>query len=105
MKDSISIRRQYCPNPSCPVYQKQAQGNIVIHSQKHKRLKCSRCKTSWGIRRGTLMYGLHSDPKKVELALERIKQGISLRKIAQILNISPSTVHRWKKRMLKSKQK
>ena len=98
-----SIRNQYCPNPSCGLYKSTLTGNVIVHSQNSKRMRCKSCQKTWAAYRDEIRYGLRSNPQKIGIALEMLKAGISIRKIASNISISPSTVISWKK-SLKNKK-
>ncbi|MBI2463577.1 IS1 family transposase [Candidatus Peregrinibacteria bacterium] len=98
MEQAVTIRNQCCPNPVCPMQGQLFQGNVVIHSQKDQRLKCTICQKTWVMHRETLRYRLRCDMAVVESALTLAHSGGSLRKIARKLHVSPSTVHRWKRK-------
>lgn len=98
MNEYISIRDQVCPTKKCPFYGKRLEGNVVVHGQKYPRFKCKNCKKTWVSTRHHFRYGLRKDLRKFELALELFRQGLSIRKIAQKVGVTPGTVQRWKKK-------
>lgn len=95
---TISIRDQICLNKRCLFYQKRLGGNVIVHGQKYSRFKCKGCKKTWVSTRHHFHYGIRKDLKKFELALELLRNGLSIRKIAQKVGVNPGTVQRWKKK-------
>jgi len=69
---------------------------VSVHSQKEKRLKCKLCKKTWVMHLKDWRYGLRADTEKVERTRALVGAGMSVRKIAQTVSVSPSTVQRWK---------
>ncbi|KKU80237.1 MAG: hypothetical protein UY05_C0011G0019 [Candidatus Peregrinibacteria bacterium GW2011_GWA2_47_7] len=97
-----SIRHQLCPNESCPLFQKQLEGNVVVHSKKQHRFQCKQCKKTWVGHRGETHFGLRHDRQKVERVQLLLKTGLSIRRIATESGLSPNTVQRWKVRFRNS---
>lgn len=95
----ITIRNQKCQNSLCTKYRSYNTGNIIVHSQKEKRLKCTACMKTWVIRKYTYLYRLKTDEEKIENAIQMFDEGQSIREIARNIQASPSTIMRWKKRL------
>ncbi|MFA6024372.1 MAG: helix-turn-helix domain-containing protein [Candidatus Gracilibacteria bacterium] len=91
--NTISIQNQSCPNAMCP------QACVVVHSQKKKRFKCTMCNKTWVAHKNGIYFGLRSEPQVIQRGVQLMEHGISIRKAAQYLNISPSTIQRWKERL------
>ncbi|MBU1019349.1 MAG: helix-turn-helix domain-containing protein [Patescibacteria group bacterium] len=96
MNEYNNIRNQACPNEECPLYGVKVPNKVVIHSLKDSRFQCSECKKTWVGHRESFIYRLHSPKDKVELARLLIAGGVSVRKAAKEVCVSPSTVQRWK---------
>ena len=47
-------QRQFCHNSACPARGHVDQGNIVIHSQREQRYRCTLCQQTFSARRGTV---------------------------------------------------
>jgi len=101
MNPPISIRNQACPNARCARAEEVLAGNVVINGRKRPRLKCKTCGTTWAAHRQEIHYGLRTPSETVKGALEMLAQGLSIRRIARRLKVSPSAVQRWKKRYQK----
>jgi len=96
METPFTIRDQSCPNEACGFYQLKNQGNIVIHGKRPPRIKCTKCGKTWVAYRNEFHYGLRSDNRRIFAALKLLEQGMSVRKIASHVHVSPTTVQRWK---------
>ncbi len=96
MNDYSSIRDQQCPNKKCSLYGIRFGNKVVIHSKKDGRFKCSDCGRTWVEHKNDLYFGLRVSREKIELALVLYEAGRSVREIAREVQISPSTVQRWK---------
>lgn len=96
MNNSTSIRNQHCHNKNCDFYGLSLGNNVVIHSKKNRRFKCSNCGKTWVGHRNEPYFGLRISREKIELALALYKKGGSVRQIAREACISSSTIQRWK---------
>jgi transposase-like protein len=96
MNEVVSIRNQSCPNPLCRSFGMSTGVYVSVHSQKEKRLKCKLCKKTWVVHRNQWRYGLRTNTEKVERAWNLVNQGLSVRKVAREIAVSPTTVQRWK---------
>lgn len=47
----MNPHERFCPNTDCPERGKVDAGNIVSHSQKEQRCKCTTCGTTFSIRK------------------------------------------------------
>lgn len=54
------------------------------------------CKRTWAAYAHEYYFGLRIAKEKVDSTLELLRQGESIRKIAQKMSLSPTTVQRWK---------
>jgi len=97
----------FCPNPNCPLYRVTEAENIVkfgSYQTKHGergRYRCNRCGETFSERALTGLYGLHADKQKVDMVINKIERGDSLRKISRDLGIKLDTVRYWRDRFLK----
>lgn len=96
----FSIRSQACPNSSCTHFAKLCGGNVTVHSRRYQRFMCKLCKKTWVAHRQDLTYRLHAEPRTLHMSMLLSRQGESVRNIARILHVSPSTVQRWKAKEL-----
>lgn len=89
---SEELENQRCPNQNCV-------GDVAIHDFKNNRFRCRLCKKTWVGRRWDYSFGLKTNLVVVNRALEMLKAGISIRRVAKFSNVSPSTIMRWKKKL------
>lgn len=100
MRLSFSIRDQFCPNGACTFFRKIQCGNVVIHGRDYPRLRCTACLKTWVPYRYEFRYGLRIDAQKFFHAVSLLEAGHSVRKVAVLCDVHPSTVQRWKHRFL-----
>jgi len=67
--------KEFCPNPDCTARGQVGKGNIVVHSQKEKRCKCTACKKTFSVTKGTVFYRLRKDPQDVERVIRLLSRG------------------------------
>jgi len=90
-----------CPNKSCADYGEIGKGNIVANGtyqargrRVHKYI-CRTCSKSFTSASNTIFHDLRTDEDTVLLALKMILKGMSLRGVADVLNVKLDTVRRW----------
>jgi len=96
MEQTLTIRDQSCPNPSCTSFEEKGGKNVSIHSQKFKRVQCKLCRKTWVIHLRETHYRLRRTKEDVENAIQLLQKGLSLRQVSRRLQASPKTIHRWK---------
>jgi len=90
-----------CPNDSCANVGKPGLGNIVANgtyqtkSGKVRKYICKSCGKVFCDRTNTAFFDLRTKDEKVLIALKMIIKGISLRSVAEILNVKLDTVRGW----------
>lgn len=102
MNVSLSIRGQSCSNAACALLGTIDAGNVVVHSQKEKRLKCTACGGTWVTRKHNASYRLRASAHQLDAVATMLKEGRSVRDIAKEIGASPSTIQRWKQRLVHS---
>ena len=83
MLSFLSIRNQVCPNQSCDSLQNQEARKVLIHSQKERRLKCSRCQKTWVEHHKEKFFRLKVERQKIDWAQKLFDEGRSVREIAR----------------------
>ena len=100
----LSIRDQVCPNEFCGLSEKnmgvQRDPKVLIHSQRERRFKCSRCQKTWVEHHKEKFFRLRVEREKVIRAQKLFDEGKSVREIARAIKVSPSTIQRWKNGVL-----
>ena len=89
-----------CPNQNCKSYLNAGEGFVAIHDKKRNRLRCRECGKTWSANREASHFGLRTELIKVRRSIEMLRAKIPIRTIARLTKVSPSTVLRWKKKLL-----
>ena len=90
-----------CSNDKCNRFGVKGQGNIIgngTYPTKSGRIRkyiCTSCRTIFCERTNTVFYDLRTEEDTVLLALKMLLNGMSLRSIARILELSLNTILRW----------
>jgi len=90
-----------CPNDQCSLFGIAGKGNVtcygtyMISSGKARKYRCHRCGARFCDRTNTAFYDLRTNEDKVQLALEMVTKGMSIRGIADVLKSKPSTIRSW----------
>lgn len=59
-----------------------------------RRFICSACGTVFYSRKNTVFYGLRTNPEKITQALDLSTKGLSINKIAEVVQVCPVTVRK-----------
>lgn len=90
-----------CPNKDCHHYGRVNQGNIASNGTKGtksgrvRNFLCRSCGKSFCQRQGTAFYDLRTSEERVLLAIKMLLRGMSLRGIADVLEVKLDTVRFW----------
>lgn len=90
-----------CPNKGCKLHGIVGKGNVVgngTYATKSGRVRkylCHSCGMVFCDRTNTAFYDLRTNEDKILLALKLVLKGMSLRSIAEVLEVSLDTVRRW----------
>jgi len=94
----MNAQEQFCWNSACPARGQRGYGNIVIHSRKRPRYKCTTCGQTFSERTGTLFAGLRSDPGLVVIVITLLTHGCPVQAIVQAYGLDERTVADWRDR-------
>ena len=89
---------QFCPNMACPARGKTGEKNIVIHSRKPARYKCTVCCKTFSAKVGTPFSGLHHSADMVTCVLTLIAYGCPVQAIVAAYDLDERTVLAWQHR-------
>jgi transposase-like protein len=89
---------QFCHDPACPLRGQVEQGNIGVHSPRNRRLKCDRCKRTFGATKGTPFYRLRTAVDTVVVAVTLLAHGCPLQAIVAAFGVDERTVADWQAR-------
>jgi len=88
-------QEQFCPNMECSARGKVGDGNIVIHSQKEERYKCTRCGKTFSARTGTPLYGLKKGGDEFVIVVTLLAHGCPVQAIVAAFGLDERTVREW----------
>jgi transposase-like protein len=91
----MNPHEQFCPNQDCPARGKVGAGNIVIHSQKEQRCKCTSCGKTFSIRKGTALYGIKHCMDLFVVVVTLSAHGCPLQAIVAAFGLDERTVRSW----------
>lgn len=94
----MNLQTVFCPNRACRDKHEVGKGNIVAHSQKHQRCKCTSCGHTFSYRRGTMFYGLRTDEQIVTWVVGLIAWGCPVAAIVAVFEVNERTVAAWLRR-------
>lgn len=89
-----------CQNKDCPDYLKINGGNLTVCGRfgknKHIRLLyCRTCKYRFSERKGTPLFGLRLDDKKMATVFNHISEGCGVRQTSRLVGVHRDTVSRY----------
>ena len=91
----MNPQEAFCLNMDCHTRGQIGKGNIRIHSQKEKRGICDECGQTFSWRKGTLFYGLRTDPKLVVIVITLLAYGCPVKAIEKAYGFHERTIKRW----------
>jgi len=92
-----------CPNPDCPSYGQQGQGNLRPHgwSSKARNIRCLRCTTCghhFSQRAGTPLFRTQLPEGKALAIAQHLAEGTGMQPTARLCGVSLNTVLRFARR-------
>ena len=90
-----------CPNENCSLFGVAGKGNITVYgtykrrSGKGRKFICHTCGTTFCDRTNTPLYDLRTNEERIETAIKMITSGMSISKVAEVLEVKPITVSTW----------
>ena len=87
--------QQCCDNPACQYYGKTGEDNIRTHSRQHQQVYCNACKDIWVITKGTFFCNLKAPVSLVLEVLRLLSEGMGLRAVCRIKEVTPDAVGTW----------
>ncbi len=89
---------QFCPNMACPARGQSGEGNIVVHSRKETRYKCTVCGKTFAASTGTPFYRLRHPVEMVTLVVTLLAYGCPSQAIVAAFGLDERTVYAWQRR-------
>lgn len=94
----MNLQEVFCPNMACADKHEVGKGNIVVHDRQRQRCKCTRCGKTFSYRRGTMFYGLRTDPQMVLWVVGLVACGCPVAAIVAVFGFDERTVADWIRR-------
>ena len=91
----MNLQDVFCPNMACRDKHEVGKGNIVAHSQKRQRCKCTSCGHTLAYRRGTMFYGLRRPEEQIMWMVGLVAWGCPVAAIVAVFEIDERTVAEW----------
>jgi transposase-like protein len=91
----MNASSQFCPHEACSARGRTGEGNIRIYSYNPQRYRCTTCKKTFSIRRGTVMEGLRTDEEKVITVVTLLSYGCPIQAIVHAFGLDERTVSDW----------
>ena len=89
---------QFCPNMACPARGKINAANIVVHSRKELRYKCTVCGKTFAASTGTPFYRLRHSLELVTTVVTLLAYGCPSQAIVAAFGLDERTVYDWQRR-------
>ncbi|MCP4232327.1 MAG: hypothetical protein GY770_01905 [Aestuariibacter sp.] len=97
----MNPQAQFCPNSVCHANNQPDLNNIIIHSQKKRRYKCTCCGKTFTESKGTAVYGLKKPTEMFVIVVSLLVHGCPTQAIVAAFGLDPRTVANWQKRASK----
>jgi transposase-like protein len=91
----MNLEKIFCPNLDCPARGQCGGDNISVHSIKEKRCYCKVCKQTFSVSKGSIFYGLKTEPLRVLLVLTLLAYGCPMQAIVAAFGFDERTVKKW----------
>lgn len=100
---TAGIRRRFLNSKSMKKNSSPCHNSLTVHSRSPLRYRCRTCNRTYAARHGEISFGSKLTPDEVLSLLALLKKRLSIRKISELSQLSPSTVERWKQRFVTQK--
>lgn len=94
----MDLQAVFCTTEWCPDKHKRGAGNIVWHSRKRPRCKCTTCGRTFAYRHGTPFAGLRRAEWELVLVVTLISYGCPIAAIVAAFDWDERTVRCWMQR-------
>src|SRR5579864_687077 len=92
--ETMDATKQFCPNLECKSRGEIGQGNIVIHSRKRLRYKCTTCGRTFNYRTGTAIEGLRKPTELFTTVTSLLAYGCPIQAIVYTYGLDERTPRR-----------
>lgn len=94
----MNPQEQFCPNTGCHASGTIGGGNIVVHSRKEKRYKCTCCSKTFSERVGTAVYGIKKPVEQFVQVTTLLAHGCPIQAIVAAFGLDERTVADWQQK-------
>lgn len=91
----MNPQAQFCHNEACHASGRVGQGNIIIHSRKAKRYRCTCCGKTFSERKGTALAGIKKSAELFVLVITLLSYGCPVQAIVVAFGQDERTVRNW----------
>ena len=94
----MNSQEQFCPNLECTASGKVGEGNIILHSRKERRYKCTKCGKTFSATTGTTLYRVKKNPELFVIVVTLLAYGCPVQAIVAAFGLDDETVRVWLKK-------
>ena len=94
----MNPKAQFCPNSTCHASGETGFDNIVVHSRKQRRYKCTCCGKTFTESKGTAVYGLKKPTELFIIVVTLLVHGCPVQAVVAAFGLDPRTVAKWQQR-------
>jgi transposase-like protein len=94
----MNPHEQFCPNVRCHASGRLGGRNIVVHSRKQRRYKCTCCGKTFSETQGTSVYRLKKSSELFSLVVTLLVHGCPVQAIVAAFGLDARTVRKWLQR-------
>jgi len=94
----MNPQEQFCPNMAFPARGKIGEKNIVVHSLKEERCRCTVWEKTFAASKGTPYYWLRHPTEKFTIVVTLIAYGCPVQAIVAAFKLDERTVMEWQAR-------
>lgn len=91
----MNPQAQFCPNTRCHASGRTGGSNIVIHSRKQRRYKCTCCRRTFSETHGTSLYRVKKPAELFVLVVTLLVHGCPVQAIVAAFGLDERTVSDW----------
>jgi len=85
----------FCANPRCADRGAVDKGNVIVHSHKERRFRCTSCKKTFAASKGTPFYRLHKEGSLFLCVITLLSHGCPLPAVVAAFGLDERTVAAW----------
>jgi len=94
----MNPEQRFCPNSDCNARGQVGAGNIIVHSQRDRRYRCTSCGRTFSETRGTAAFGVRKGQSLFTLVVTLLAHGCPVQAIVAGFGLDERTVQAWLRR-------